>query len=357
MAKRGGLAGIPIGPVIIIIIGIIVVLYILKNKNLFKFGAPVTVGAAVGDTVTGPNVYQVVSDLSGQGEVTIRGGGNSYRDNQSFDCSKCAREATWIFNPGGGEDASIKMGSHGDEGQGTSLIQYSTDGQKWRCEGPHMTYSDLSGEGSVPLGSSVVGVKGVSWNVSGGTNHHEIWLNESGDGQSWTLVAMYEGGADGCTEMACPVPDDGAGCQDTLRLDSPSGHEFISRTLHEITPGQLSNGAAPPAGTTPPPAATTPPPAEEEEEEEDEEDEDDEEEDEDEDYGENAEEYDEDSPEGRATSERVNNMPRPAAAARGNRRRRRSNLARRGPVTRAMLSAYSPIYFKMHRKLRIGNIG
>lgn len=38
MAKKG-LAGVPIAPLIIIIVGIIAVLYILKNKNLFNFGA------------------------------------------------------------------------------------------------------------------------------------------------------------------------------------------------------------------------------------------------------------------------------------------------------------------------------
>ncbi|MFY9967414.1 MAG: hypothetical protein WBL44_04960 [Nitrososphaeraceae archaeon] len=63
----------------------------------------------------------------------------------------------------------------------------------------------------------------------------------------------------------------------------------------------------------------------------------------DEDYGENAEKYDEDLPEGRATSERVNRLT--------------GNLARRGPVTRAMFSAYSPNYFKFNRRrIRIGNV-
>lgn len=44
MAKKGTIAGIPLGALVIFIIGIIVVLYILKNKNLFKCG-PATAGA------------------------------------------------------------------------------------------------------------------------------------------------------------------------------------------------------------------------------------------------------------------------------------------------------------------------
>ena len=98
MAKKG-LAGVPIVPLIMILIGIVVVLYILKNKNLFRFASPVTAGAAIGATVPGPNVYPVVAQITLPGEYglsTASGGDGepSYRDNITFDCSKCNRETT-----------------------------------------------------------------------------------------------------------------------------------------------------------------------------------------------------------------------------------------------------------------------
>ena len=66
MAK-GGLAGIPIGPLIIFIIGIIAIIVVLRNKNLFRFGS-VMAGATVGETtVQGPNVYPVVGDIPRSG--------------------------------------------------------------------------------------------------------------------------------------------------------------------------------------------------------------------------------------------------------------------------------------------------
>ena len=174
MAKKG-LAGVPIIPLIVIIIGIVVVLYILKNKNLFKFGTATT-GAAVGATIPGPNVYPVVGPALTSGIIPIRSSGTSFRDNQGFDCSKCARESTWFFVPGG-SDWTVKMGSHGEGSDNGSLIGFSADGQRWRCEEPHMTYHDLSGEGSVQLEASQrVGIKGISWNVSGNTQHH-AWSN------------------------------------------------------------------------------------------------------------------------------------------------------------------------------------
>jgi hypothetical protein len=218
----------------------------LLGRNLSDIG-PGFVGATVGTTVAGPNIYTPTGDISTGAVITIRSGGSSFRDNVSYDCAQCARETTWFVNPGGGGDLSVKMGSHGDESDDTSLIQYSTDGQKWRCEGPHMTYNDLSGEGSVDVGSEPVGIKGISWNVSGGTNHHEIWVSTDA-GANWTCAATYEGGADGCTEMACPVPDAGVGCQDTLRIDDPSGHSFTNRTMVGIDPGD----GTPVGGGTPP---------------------------------------------------------------------------------------------------------
>lgn len=183
MAKKG-LAEIPIGPLIIFLIGIVAVIFILKNKHLLSFGPIATAGAAVGATVQGPNVYPVVGDIprSGGFGTSVANDGTSFRDNVSFPCDKCARETTWFFTPGapgeGDMDCTIKMGSHGGGSDNGSLIGFSADGQRWRCEGPHMTYHDLSGEGSVQLEASQrVGIKGISWNVSGNTQHHEIWLN------------------------------------------------------------------------------------------------------------------------------------------------------------------------------------
>lgn len=51
------------------------------------------------------------------------------------------------------------------------------------------------------------------------------------------------GSPDGCNPIGCPVPDgeNGAHCQDTLRIDDdidPQVHQFISRSIIEIFPGQ-----------------------------------------------------------------------------------------------------------------------
>jgi hypothetical protein len=138
VAKKRGLAGVPIAPLIIIIVGIIAVLYVLKNKNLFRFGSPVTATAAIGATVPGPNVYPVVGDIPRSGEfgLSIANDGTSFRDNVSFPCDKCARESTWFFVPGS-SDWTVKMGSHGGGNDNGSLISFAADGQRWRCEGPH----------------------------------------------------------------------------------------------------------------------------------------------------------------------------------------------------------------------------
>jgi hypothetical protein len=129
---KKGLAGVLIAPLIIIIIGIVVVLYILKNKNLFRFGS-VMAGATVGETtVQGPNIYPVVGDIprSGAFGISVANSGTSFRDNVSFPCDKCARETIWFVIPGnqgeGGMDFSVKMGSHGDGGNDNgSLIAFS----------------------------------------------------------------------------------------------------------------------------------------------------------------------------------------------------------------------------------------
>lgn len=54
------------------------------------------IGAAIGATVNGPSVYTVVSPAAianGTG-LSVALGGTSFRDNQGFECSNCAREAS-----------------------------------------------------------------------------------------------------------------------------------------------------------------------------------------------------------------------------------------------------------------------
>lgn len=163
-----------------IVVLVIVVIYfvIIRNPNALNWLKGSKVGAAaIGATVPGPNVYPVVGPALTNGIITIRSSGTSFRDNQGYDCSKCNRESTWFFNAGGSGDVSIKMGAHGDESDATSLIQYSTDGQKWRCEGPHMPYNDLSGSGTVDVGSGNIGIKGISWNVSGAGNNRLSYID------------------------------------------------------------------------------------------------------------------------------------------------------------------------------------
>lgn len=200
--------------------------------------------------VTGKTIYPVVAPIPNTGDVTIRGGGNSFRDNIGYPCSKCAREATWIFTPGTGGDWSVKLGSHGSEGGPESLIELgnvSTDsgGGSWRCEGPHMTYSDVAGgTGKAPAlaGKPQVGVKAVTWPLPGNKVHHEVYYDDAGTGGKWVKIASFEGSATGCNAITCPVP--GGKCQDTLRLDGPSGHKFISRSMVEIRPGGGAPAAA-----------------------------------------------------------------------------------------------------------------
>jgi hypothetical protein len=144
---------------------IIIYIVIIRNpklldflKNLTSRWAPSVRVVAVrdptdpqiGESVPGPNVYPVVggSIATADSKMTIRSSGTSFRDNQGFDCSKCNREATWIFNTGEGGDWSIRMGSHGGGSGNGSLIEWTQnyDGSegRWRCEGPHNTYGQVN---------------------------------------------------------------------------------------------------------------------------------------------------------------------------------------------------------------------
>lgn len=313
---------------------------------------------------------------------------------------ECARETTWFFIPGTGggggdtgEDLTVKMGSHGDNN--TSLIGFggipmSGAGGEWKSEGPHGNDGNVVGDvngGSVELtGDTPMGIKGISWPIDNeGTMHHEIWTSTD-DGANWTMKAQFQGrvgeGKKGpVPQLTCPVPPDEDGvCQDTLRIDgivgTPEEH-FQRRSMVEIQspPGEPTGGGTAPAeiptqnrgddegGDTTPPA-TTPPAAEEDEEDEDEDSGGDEDEEDEDDNGENAEEFDEDSPAAREQNDRINQCrnltgaTQRACMAGAAQSPRRGNLARSvGPVTRAMLSAYSPNYFKFNRRrIRIGNV-
>jgi predicted aspartyl protease len=205
--------------------------------------------------VTGKSIYQVVGNIATAGTgVTIRGGGNSFRDNLGYPCNKCARESTWIFKPGTAGDWSPKLGSHGDEGGKETLIelaniQMNGTGGKWQCEGPHMTYQGVSGgTGSAPRigGKPRVGIKAVTWPLGQNRIHHELWYDATGSGNNWQKFAEFNGAATGCNAITCPVP--GSKCQDTMRLDNPSGHQFIARSIVEIKPGAGAVGGGGAAG-------------------------------------------------------------------------------------------------------------
>ena len=206
-----------------------------------------------GGTSTGTNIYPVVGPIADTGDTRISSagsgsGGSSERDNRGFDCSKCSRETTWIFVPGNGGDWSVKMGSHGrtggsdDDSIGAQWEQdFGSNGGGWRCEGPYGKFSDMSGSGSGAniSGSGQVGLKGISWSTGGNTMHHEVWFNETGDGQSWTQIATFDGTSPCGNPFKCPVPASGGGahCQDTLRIDDNNGSKFISSSIVEISPG------------------------------------------------------------------------------------------------------------------------
>jgi hypothetical protein len=259
---------------IVFVILAIAILYILvrRHPGFIDWLKGLTGGsfvgaAAIGASVPGPNIYTNLGDIprSGPFGLSEASGGTSFRDNVSFPCDKCARETTWFVVPGnpgeGGMDLSIKMGSHGGGNDNGALISFSQipiggSGGKWACEGPHGNDQDVSGgSGSVELGGAQkIGIKGISWNVGGDTEHHEIWYNADGTGGTWTKMAEFEGQSN-CNPLACPVPsgEDDAHCQDTLRIDDNSGHQFISRSIVEIDPAPGAVGG----GTEPTPTPTS----------------------------------------------------------------------------------------------------
>jgi len=87
VAKKGICASLP--ALLVIVVGIIVIVAIWRNKNFLRFGSPTTAAAAIGAAVPGPNVYPVVGPIAPteNSKMTIRNSGTSFRDNQGFDCS------------------------------------------------------------------------------------------------------------------------------------------------------------------------------------------------------------------------------------------------------------------------------
>jgi hypothetical protein len=393
VAKKNTLAGIPIGPVLVFIVGIIVILYILKNKNLLRFGSA-TVGAAAGDTATGWNVYTPTGNdcTGGDGSQEIGCSGTriwSVRSDHNT-CALTNYEATGImvFKQNASCDAcgtefDVKLGGPSHTGDNCCwwLFCINADGNGGITtggEGPHPDTGksckdgvELDSIGSVE--GKKIGIKAMTWANSDGTRHFEGWVDPTGTGNSWKFAAQQDvaewGQATDCTgkatQSSSTIPSDQ---QVEFRCDCPDA-QWEKTTVQEIIPNQRADGtttAPTSGGSTPAGGGSSPsPPPEEEEEEEDEEDSGDDEEEED-DNGENAEEFDEDSPAAREQNDRINQcrnltgatqrvcMAGAAQSSRG----RRSNLARRrGPVTRAMLSVYSPNYFKFNRRrIRIGNV-
>lgn len=273
---------------VFLIVAIVMLIFLMRNPN-FKnwlnqlFSGIGTTPSQTGTTpsgggqqgtVTGANIYPVIGPIAATGDTRHStagsgSGGGSERDNLGFDCSKCNRETTWIFVPGTGGDWSVKMGSHGrsggsdDDSIGSQWEENIGGGNgRWRCEGPYGKFSNMSGSGTGASfsGSGQVGLKGVSWSTGSNTNHHEVWYNETGDGQTWTKIAEFDGTSPCGNPFTCPVPASGGGahCQDTLRIDDNNGSKWVSSSIVEIDPsgGSKSGTITTPSGITP--TSTTP---------------------------------------------------------------------------------------------------
>jgi hypothetical protein len=381
-----GLSNLPIGPILIILVGIIVVLYVLKNKNFLKFTTAAPVG---GNTATGPHVYQTVgSPASDAPEEKERCGGRSV--DMGIPTALDSYEATAIIDYGPadqncscGNEFDIKMFGPGHHSGGDCcwwLFCINNDGNgsvTTGGEGPHPTTVKDSTQGVIKasigsVGGKKIGIKGVTWlNSDGASRHVEGWVDVTGAGTSWEKVVEDDltswGNETTATVNEVPKSESqpGEGQIVMFRVDCDQANWVFGEVI-EIVPGQRSDGSGTAPSTTTPPATT--PPAEEEEEPEEEEPEEQEEEDsggDDEDNG-----GDGDSPGTRSqdpTTQRINSCSGltgetyrscvNGAAARSD-RRRRGNLARR-PMYRAMLSAYNypnPRLLR-RRRFRIGNIG
>ena len=308
MAKQ---SPISVGAILIIMLGIIAILVILRNKHLFSFGPPAPVSVPRGP------IAAAIST-----EPTCPAGEECAEDDQGrYDCLNVtdeSYEATWCGSFSG-DDLTIKLygPEHHNEGDCCwCVLHIKPDSGQFVSggEGPHPSSNcEEGGDGDSIGTTSNICVKATMEPGPTMTGYALV------DG-AWKQMSTYTGPC-GCDEQSSEKTGD----EVTFRCDGS-----FETTCATVKP--LTGGTTPPPTTTPP--ATEEEPAAEEEEPMEEE--------------EPAEEEEEEEPEEEEESGE-------AGAARSRRRRRRSNLARRGPVTRAMLSAYKPFYYKPSR-FKIGNI-
>jgi hypothetical protein len=293
---------LPVGPLLIFLVGIIAIVAIWRNRQLLSFGPslPVTQvkAAAISPEPTCPAGEECAEDDQGR-----------------FDCDEAkgdSYEATWCGSFSG-DDLTIKLYGppHSNDGDCCwCVLHIKPDSGQFvgGGEGPHPSSNcEDKGEGESIGTTSDICVKAVIQPGPHVTGYAVV------DG-AWKQMIDYTGDC-GCDETASEKTGD----QVTFRCDGD--FNTTCATVKEFT----ADGSEPPPTTAPPPETTPPaeeeePPAEEEEPEEEEE---------------------------------------SSGAAARSRRRRRSNLARswRRPVTRAMMSTYYPHLFRTHRAIRIGNVG
>lgn len=253
--------GIPLGPLIIFIIGIIAVIVILRNKDLLATAVP----AAPAPTT--PPADTAGIDPS---PTCPTDGEQCQEDDQGrYDCEEDhgdSYEATWCGSFSG-DDLTIKMYGppHSDDGDCCwCVLHVKPDSGQFvgGGEGPHPSSNcEDKGEGESIGTTSDVCIKATIEPGPTVTGYALV------DG-AWKQMINYTGDC-GCDETA----SEKTGNQLTFRCDGD-----FNTTCANVKPFDPS-GTTPP-GTTPPPPATTPPPEGEEEEEEPEEDEEEEDEDE-----------------------------------------------------------------------------
>ena len=371
MARKSKLAGIPIGPLVIFIIGIIAIIVILRNKQLFNFGPVAAPVAGTGNRLyPDANPAHECNNIS-DGEIEQDGDRREPQIACGFDFLNV--EATVYINVHGVNDTlSVKL--RGPKHSGIpdadmcNNIHYVNLGNSntsafGKQAGHTAEYCNFGDPIPAIPDNTWVGVKAVEWNEGSGV-HFQTFLSNP-EGSEWVLVAdaVDNGGSGDCDGPASeayttsPCQDVGHPVSTGFRVDGLSGGgdvEFKCMSVREIVGGAAPNTTASvctATSSTPTPTPTTPP-AEEDEDSEDDEDDDD-------DGADPAF-----AQQQRDLTRQLNNCSgltgetyrscvNSAAAVSP---RRRGNLAKR-PVTRAMLSAYSPNYFKLRKKIRVGNIG
>jgi hypothetical protein len=388
VARRRGISS-SIPALLIIIVGIIVVITIWRNKNFLNFSSAAPALAA-GQIYPGADPVHECNNVS-DGDYES---GNKRREPQmacGFNFLN-VEAAVYINTHGISDTLSVELRGpkHSsptpDDDMCNNIHDVSLGGASKQAFGKQSGYTaeycEFGPAAHALPDDTWVGVKAIEWNDGTGV-HFQTWI-ENPAGSGFKLVAdEIDNGNTGCgsDDPRADPPYTTSPCQDVgqpvsigFRIDgvSPGTNDvqFGSLSVREIAiPAEpltttTAVGPATPSVYTPPDGGAEPATEEEEEEDEDEE-EDDEEEDsggDDEDNG-----GDGDSPGTRSqdpTTQRINSCSgltgetyrscvNGAAAVSP---RRRGNLASRRPITRAMLSAYSPNYFKLRKKIRVGNI-